>query len=65
MNAPSGKTCEYCHEDKEGFKKMFGAFSLINPFHSGSWQICAKGYKSREIYSKEIYFCPMCGRKLT
>ena len=51
--------CEYCKEDSEGFRRVFGAFSLINPFHGKTWQIHAGKCKPREIY-----FCPMCGRRL-
>ena len=51
--------CEYCKEDNEGFRKMFGTFSLENPFHGKTWKICAGKCKPREIY-----FCPMCGRRL-
>ena len=52
--------CEYCKADNEGFRRMFGAFSLANPFHGKTWQIRAGKCKSREIN-----FCPMCGRKLS
>ena len=52
--------CEYCKEDNEGYRKMFGAFSLENPFHGKTWKICAGKCKPMEIY-----FCPMCGRRLT
>ena len=52
--------CEYCKEDNEGFRKMFGAFSLENPFHGKTWKICAGKCKPMEIY-----FCPMCGRRLS
>lgn len=51
--------CEYCKEDSEGFRRMFGAFSLVNPFHGKTWQIHAGKCKPREIH-----FCPMCGRRL-
>lgn len=51
--------CEYCKEDNEGFRRMFGAFSLENPFHGKTWKICAGKCKPMEIY-----FCPMCGRRL-
>lgn len=51
--------CEYCKEDREGFRRMFGAFSLVNPFHGKTWQIHAGKCKPREIN-----FCPMCGRRL-
>lgn len=51
--------CEYCKEDNEGFRRMFGAFSLANPLHGKTWQIHAGKCKPREIN-----FCPMCGRRL-
>jgi hypothetical protein len=51
--------CEYCKEDNEGFRRMFGAFSLVNPLHGKTWQIHAGKCKPREIN-----FCPMCGRRL-
>lgn len=52
--------CEYCNEDSEGYRKMFGAFSITNPFHGNVWNI-----ETRHCKPQQIYFCPMCGRKLT
>ena len=54
-----GGKCDYCHEDAEGYRKMIGAFSITNPFHGSTWQIETAHCKPRQIY-----FCPMCGRKL-
>ena len=51
--------CEYCKEDNEGYRKMFGAFSITNPFHGNVWNI-----ETRHCKPRQIYFCPMCGRKL-
>jgi hypothetical protein len=51
--------CEYCKEDSEGFRRMFGAFSITNPFHGNEWFIDTGHCKPRQIC-----FCPMCGRKL-
>ena len=51
--------CEYCNEDSEGYRKMLGAFSITNPFHGSVWNIETCHCKPRQIY-----FCPMCGRKL-
>ena len=51
--------CEYCKEDNEGFIKMFGAFSITNPFHGNVWSI-----ETRHCKPRQIYFCPMCGRSL-
>jgi hypothetical protein len=51
--------CDYCQEDAEGCRKMFGAFSIANPFHGNEWFIDTGHCKPRNIY-----FCPMCGRKL-
>ena len=51
--------CEYCKEDSEGYRKMLGAFSITNPFHGNVWNIETCHCKPRQIY-----FCPMCGRKL-
>ena len=51
--------CEYCKEDREGYRKMFGAFSITNPFHGSEWLITTGHCKPRQIC-----FCPMCGRKL-
>ena len=51
--------CEYCKEDNEGYRKMIGAFSIANPFHGNVWNIETCHCKPRQIY-----FCPMCGRKL-
>ena len=54
-----GCKCDYCHEDADGYRKMIGAFSITNPFHGRTWQIETAHCKPRQIY-----FCPMCGRKL-
>ena len=54
-----GRKCDYCQEDAHGFKRMFGAFVLSNPFHGREWLIETGHCKPRNIY-----FCPMCGRKL-
>ena len=51
--------CEYCKEDREGFIRMFGAFSITNPFHGNEWFINTGHCKPRQIF-----FCPMCGRRL-
>ena len=51
--------CEYCKDDREGFIRMFGAFSITNPFHGNEWFINTGHCKPRQIF-----FCPMCGRKL-
>ena len=51
--------CEYCKEDREGFIRMFGAFSITKPFHGNEWFINTGHCKPRQIF-----FCPMCGRKL-
>lgn len=51
--------CEYCKEDNDGYRKMNGAFSITNPFHGSVWNIETCHCKPRQIY-----FCPMCGRKL-
>ena len=51
--------CEYCKEDNEGFRRMFGAFSITKPFNGGEWLITTGHCKPRQIC-----FCPMCGRRL-
>jgi hypothetical protein len=51
--------CEYCKEDSDGYRKMFGAFSITNPFHGKEWFINTGHCKPRQIC-----FCPMCGRRL-
>ena len=51
--------CEYCNEGSEGYREMLGAFSITNPFHGSVWNIETCHCKPRQIY-----FCPMCGRKL-
>lgn len=52
--------CAYCKEDRDGYRGAFGAFSLSNPFHGDTWYIETGHCKARQIY-----FCPMCGRKLS
>lgn len=51
--------CEYCKEDRDGFRTMFGAFSITNPFHGDEWFISTGRCKQRQIF-----YCPICGRKL-
>lgn len=51
--------CEYCKEDNEGYREMIGAFSITNPFHGNVWNI-----ETRHCKPRQIYFCPMCGRRL-
>ena len=50
--------CKYCKEDRDGYRKMFGAFSITNPFHGNEWFVGTGHCKPRQIY-----FCPMCGRE--
>ena len=52
--------CEHCKEDNDGCRTMFGAFSIANPFHGNEWTINTGHCKPRQIY-----YCPMCGRKLS
>ena len=52
--------CEYCSEESEGYRKMIGAFSITNPFHGNVLNI-----ETRHCKPRQIYFCPMCGRRLT
>ena len=53
-----GTGCVYCEEDSEGYRKTLGAFSITNPFHRGEYFLNTGHCKPRQIY-----FCPMCGRK--
>lgn len=55
----AASVCEFCTEDKDGYVKKIGAFSLSEPFHKGEYFLCTKHCKPRKIN-----FCPMCGRKL-
>ena len=52
--------CEYCNEDGDGYRKMIGAFSITNPFHGNVWNI-----ENCHCKPRQIYFCPMCGRRLS
>ena len=52
--------CEYCNDDRDGYRKMIGAFSITNPFHGNVWNIETCHCKPRQIY-----FCPMCRRMLS
>lgn len=51
--------CDFCTEDKDGYVKKMGAFSISEPFHKGEYYLRTKHCKPRKIN-----FCPMCGRKL-
>lgn len=59
VTLPESEGCDYCQEDIDGFRRMLGAFSITNPFHGSVWNIETCHCKPRQIY-----FCPMCGRKL-
>ncbi len=50
--------CPYCHEDADGYVKMFGMFCLHQNRNEG-WQLHAGKGKPRPIN-----YCPMCGREL-
>ena len=51
--------CEYCNEDRYGYRKMLGAFSIYNPFHGYEYYLNCGKAKPRKIN-----YCPVCGRKL-
>lgn len=51
--------CDYCQEDREGYRRTFGAFSIRNPLHGDEWFINTGHCKPRQIF-----YCPMCGKKL-
>lgn len=51
--------CDYCREDFDGYVRMNGAFLIRNSYHREGWTISAGNVKPRQIY-----YCPMCGRKL-
>lgn len=52
------KACPYCHQDNEGYVKMFGRFYLRKD-HFNGWNLYAG--KGKPL---PIKFCPMCGRPL-
>ena len=58
-NVGSKDGCDYCKEDADGYRRMFGAFAITNPFHGNSWFLETAHCKPRNIY-----FCPQCGKKL-
>lgn len=51
--------CEFCHKDKDGYVRMFGAFCIHENIMENKWEIATGHCKPRQIY-----FCPMCGREL-
>ena len=58
-NGLTNDGCEYCNEDRYGYRKMLGAFSIYNPFHGYEYYLnCGK------VKPRKINYCPMCGRKL-
>lgn len=52
------EVCPYCHQDNEGYVKMFGRFYLRKD-HFNGWNLYAG--KGKPL---PIKFCPMCGRIL-
>ena len=53
------ETCEYCHEDKDGYTKSHGAFCLLYDRFEG-WQLHA----GKSCRPRPVKYCPMCGRRL-
>ena len=58
-NVGHNEGCDYCQEDADGYRRMFGAFAITNPFHGKAWCLETAHCKPRNIY-----FCPQCGKKL-
>lgn len=58
------KSCEYCHEDSDGYIRPIEKNShawLVRRGRTMKLRVCFKGG-----YSEcDILFCPMCGRRLT
>lgn len=55
--------CDYCKKDSEGYVRMFGAFAL----HHGTFGEQRNNvylHCGRKVKSRQINFCPMCGRDL-
>ncbi len=52
------EVCPYCHQDNEGYVKMFGRFYLRKD-HFNGWNLYAG--KGKPL---PIKFCPICGRLL-
>lgn len=52
------EVCPYCHQDNEGYIKMFGRFYLRKD-HFNGWNLYAG--KGKPL---PINFCPFCGRPL-
>ncbi len=52
------EVCLYCHQDNEGYVKMFGRFYLRKD-HFNGWNLYAG--KGKPL---PIKFCPICGRPL-
>lgn len=56
-------TCEYCHEDAEGYVRPVEKNShAFVRFGMNGWELSLKGNGWHG--ETPIYFCPMCGRKL-
>ena len=55
----SQETCDFCHEDREGYTKSHGAFYLAYDRFEGWLLHAGKSCKPRPVK-----YCPLCGREL-
>lgn len=62
--------CDYCHEDSEGYFRMFPrkdkpSSSHVHLYRSLGGKMMLTGFfNGKDIGDYDIKFCPMCGRKL-
>lgn len=56
-------TCEYCHEDRDGFVRGLEKNCHACIEWSNGKQLLVLRF-GKERRSTEINFCPMCGRRL-
>lgn len=54
------ETCDFCHEDRDGYTKAHGAFYLSHDKFEG-WLLHA-GKKACK--PRPVKYCPLCGREL-
>lgn len=64
LDTKKQETCEYCHEDSDGYVRPIEKNShawLVRRGRTMKLHVCFKG----EYSECDILFCPMCGRRLT
>lgn len=64
MEESQSESCEYCHEDSDGYVRPIEKNSHAWLVRRGRTMKLRIGFKG-ECRECDILYCPMCGRRLT